>query len=377
MCLPAASGSSILQVGARLWLGLTLALLLVICLVHIRLIYEPGGFLIGDCPYYAETAISLSVDHDLDLSNNLKGGLSAHVGQISMGSRGEWYPKHPVLLPILSLPLLPLFHMNSFLVVNVALMLALAWSMFQTCRLVACPAAASAATLGTMLGSFLILYDYNFSADLLSCFLVVAAVVSVARGGAAAAGLALGLSAFGSTSHVILLPPFAAFVLWRGRWRAASLFLAAALIPLSAQAALNWWMFGSPIVSPYMRIIDLQGDRVILHSQVADFTNPIWNGLRGQLLDPRKGLITTAPVLLVSALGAPLWFRRRQDLLLLCLGIGEFLFCFFASYRLWPTSQVGNRFLMPAVALSAPGLACLVDCALRQPRSPGAPGDGP
>ena len=334
------------------------------------MIYEPGGFLIGDCSYYAATAISLSVDHDLDLSNNLRGGVAAHRSQISMGARGEWYPKHPVLLPILSAPLLPLFGVDSFLIVNVAMMLALAWAMFQTCRLVACPPAASAATLGTILGSYLILYDYNFSADLLSCFFIVAAVQAAASGRTGAAGLTMGLSALCSTSRVILLPLLVAFVYWRRRSRGAVLFVAAALAPLAAQAALNWWMFGSPAVSPYMRIIELDGDRVVLHSQMADFTNPIWDGLRGQILDPRRGLFVTAPVLLACALGAPLWFRRRPDLLLLCLGVSEFLFLFFASYRLWPTSHVGNRFLMPVVALSAPGLACIADWLLARFAAP-------
>ncbi len=351
-------------------LGLTLAVLLAICLIHIGLVYQPTGFLIGDCPYYAQTAISLVVDHDLDLANNLKGGIAPHARQLSLGARGEWYPKHPVLLPVLAAPLLPLFKMDSFLIVNVAVMMALAWTIFHLCRLVAAPAAAAAATLGTILGSFLILYDYNFSADLLSCFLMAAAVLAAARGRPAVAGLTVGLSAFGSTSRVVLLPLFAAFVFWRARWRGAARFVAAALPPLAAQAVLNWWMFGSPAVSPYMRIIDLQAGEIVLRSHVADFTNPLWDGIRGQLLDPDKGLILTAPVLLVCMLGVPLWFRRRPDLLLLCLGVGEFIFLFFATYRLWPTSHVGNRFLMPVVALSAPGLACVADWVLARLAAP-------
>ena len=81
---------------------MVVAFLLGAVLTHIFFIYQPYSFLIGDCPYYAETAISLILDHDLDLRNQLKGGLETHERQISMGARGEWYPKHPILMASLA-----------------------------------------------------------------------------------------------------------------------------------------------------------------------------------------------------------------------------------------------------------------------------------
>ena len=353
-------------------LMLTLGLLLGVSLVYIGAVYEPAGFLIGDCPYYAQTAISMALDHDLDLANNLHGGPAVHARQVSLGARGEWYPKHPILMPLLSLPLLPLCGMKTFLIMNVAVLLALAWVIFVLCRLVSTPAASAAATLASFCGSFLILYSYNYSPDMLSCLFLAGAVLAAATSRPGLAGLLAGLTVFGSTSRLVVLPLLAAYIFWRGRWRAAAWFCAVCAAPLLIQAGLNTWMFGSPLISPYMRIMDVQDGAMVLRSHVSDFTNPVWSGIVGQLLDPRKGLLFTAPVLIASALGFPLWFRKRADLLVLCLGLSEFLFLFFSTYRLWPTSHIGNRFLMPVIALSAPGLACLTDWLLERARR-GAP----
>jgi len=46
------------------WRWITIAFLLGAVLTHIAFIYEPESFLIGDCPYYAQTAISLILDHN-------------------------------------------------------------------------------------------------------------------------------------------------------------------------------------------------------------------------------------------------------------------------------------------------------------------------
>ncbi|HKQ96943.1 MAG TPA: hypothetical protein VJV75_03625, partial [Candidatus Polarisedimenticolia bacterium] len=77
--------------------------------------YRPLTWLVGDGPYYAETAVSLLHDHDLDLRNQLPGGLVVHGPQIALGAGGEWYPKHPILLPVLGLPFLAAFGLPGLL----------------------------------------------------------------------------------------------------------------------------------------------------------------------------------------------------------------------------------------------------------------------
>ena len=348
------------------------AALLAVILIRITFLYEPYTFLIGDCPYYTQTAVSLLTDGDLDLRNQLGGGLARHARQISLGARGEWYPKHPILMPVLSLPLLPFLGMNSFLVFNVLVLLGLGLALYRLCLLSVGPQAAALGSLATILGSFLILYDYNYSPDLFACLLLTLATIAVIRGRPALGGVMGGLAVFARTSNIFLLPLLAAYVAWKARGdgrrlvRSLVLFAATAAVPLGIQAALNTAMFGSPAVSPYMRILDLQDGRQVLRSHMSDFDNPLSEGIAGQLFDRHKGLLFTAPILLAAIPGFFVWFRRRPDQALLCIAIGEFIFLLFSRYRWWRTSHEGNRFLMPTVALAAPAVACLLDWILER-----------
>jgi len=341
--------------------GAVTGILLAVVLVRVTFLYEPYTFLIGDCPYYAQAAISLLTDGDLDLRNQLKGGLEIHQRQISLGARGEWYPKHPVLMSLMTIPLLPLLGMNAFLVFNVIVLLALALVLYELAREAAGAPGAAAGAVLTISGSFLILYDYNYSPDLFACLLLSWSVLAGFRSRPAASGFLAGLAVFARTSNLFLLPILLGYVAWKSRLRGAAFFIAAVTVPLLCQAALNQAMFGSPLMSPYQRIISLQDGRVVLRSHVSDFDNPILEGIRGQLLDPGKGLLFTAPILLAAIPGFVIWFRRSPDKALLCFVIGEFLFLLFSRYRWWPTSHQGNRFLMPVLSLSAPAVAASVE----------------
>ncbi len=344
-------------------------LILAVVFARLSVLYEPYTFLIGDCPYYAQTAISLVVDGDLDLRDQLRGGLEPHQKQVSLGARGEWYPKHPILMPLLTAPLLPLAGMRAFLIFNVIVLIGLALALHELGSLAARPWAAAAGSVATVFGSFLILYDYNYSPDLFACLLLTLSVYSAMRGSAPASGLLAGLAAFARTSNLFVIPLLLLYVAWKRRTRGALLFVAAVIPPLLAQAALNHAMFGSPLVSPYMRILAIEGGEAVLRSHVSDFDNPLWEGIRGQLLDPDKGLLLTAPVLLLALPGFVIWMRRRPDQALLSFGIAEFLFLLFSRYRWWPTSHAGNRFLMPVLALSAPAVACFLDWAAGRART--------
>src|SRR5436190_4885584 len=88
--------------------------------------HRPLTFLVGDGPYYAATAVSILHDHDLDLRNQLRGGLEVHGRQIALGPNGAWYPKHPLLMPLAALPFLALFGMDGFLLFNLAVLGAVA-----------------------------------------------------------------------------------------------------------------------------------------------------------------------------------------------------------------------------------------------------------
>lgn len=338
--------------------GAVAGVLLIVIAARLVVLYEPNTFLAADSNYYAETAISLITDHDLDLRNQLQGGLARHDGEVALGARGEWYPKHPILMPILTLPLLPLFGMKAFLVFNLIVLVGLGLTLYELAALAARPASAVGGTLATILGSFLILYDYNYSSNLFACLLLCLSVLFVSGGRPVLSGLLGGLSGLASMPQLVVLPFLMLHAGWRNGTRAALRFLAGAAVPLALLGALNFHMFGSPLVSPYMRALTLADGGTVLHSNTDDFNNPLWEGVRGQLLDPRRGLVRTAPLLLLALPGYLIWLRARRDEAALCLTVSLVLFLVFSRYRLWPTSQVGNRFLMPLVALSAPALAC-------------------
>lgn len=351
-------------------------------LIRISILYEPYTFLIGDCPYYTQAAISILGDLDLDLRNQLRGGFEPHARQIALGARGEWYPKHPILMPLLTAPLLPILGMDAFLVFNVGVLVALGLALYKLCSLSARRPAAVLGALATVLGSFLILYDYNYSPDLFACLFLTLAVIGVIRERPVAAGFLGGVAVLARTSNLFLLPILGLYVAWTtaGRLpiRAGKLaaFLSAAAIPLLAQGALNAAMFGSPAVSPYMRIIDVENGQPILRTHMSDFDNPLWDGLSGQLFDRRRGLLFTAPILLAALPGFFLWWKKRPEQAILCLAVGEFLLLLFSRYRWWPTSHEGNRFLMPTVALAAPAVACLIEWAIGRTAALGSPSDG-
>src|SRR5262249_27750854 len=135
--------------------GLIAIVLLAVATVDIARLYRPHTFLIGDCQYYAATAISILIDRDLDLRNQLAGGVEVHDLQISRGPHGEWYPKHPIVMPVASVPLLALFGIDGFLIGNVIVLVALGLVLYELARTVVPPPAAVGGAIGTILGSFI------------------------------------------------------------------------------------------------------------------------------------------------------------------------------------------------------------------------------
>src|SRR5262245_33653106 len=96
--------------------------------------YSPAMYYEGDCPYYISTTLSIGHDFDIDLRNQLRGGLEVHGKQIALGRKGEWYPKHPLLMPVLALPFYAFFGMPGFALLGLVVsgMLAMALSLLAS-----------------------------------------------------------------------------------------------------------------------------------------------------------------------------------------------------------------------------------------------------
>ncbi len=350
-----------------------LALLLVVCaalLFGSQAVSKdwPQTYYEGDCPYYISTALSILHDRDLDLRNQLRGGLEVHGRQIALGRGGQWYPKHPILMPIASLPFLALFGMRGFMIFSVVLLAALPVALMRLARPFAPPGAAAVASALLVAGTFLRRYDYNITPDLFAALLGVAGLLALLRGRDLRGGLVLGISAAAKTAHLFLLPFGVCYVLAMRRGRGVARFAAGALAPVLAILLLNGALFGSPFVSSYDRNVLLKDGVLTVVSHMGQFDrNPV-RGLAGELFDPEHGLVPTSPALWLALPGLALMFRRHRREAVLGLLLSEFYLLLFATYRYWDTTRFGNRFLILVVALAAPPLAMGLEWARERAR---------
>jgi hypothetical protein len=328
--------------------------------------YDGRPYLRGDCQYYYYTAVSLWVDRDLDLANQLPPPLARHSSDVALDSEGRLVPKHPIVLSLTALPMIAVFGPPGALSFN---LVQLALLLFLTCgyaRRLASPAAASIAVIASGLATFLPHYVWNFSPDIFATVLLVAALTALPadwspdRARHLAAGVLLGFAVVSKFPLVLAIPGIP-LVCGRPLRRTLPCLAVGLAVPLALWAALNTHLFGSPLVTSYDRMAVIEHGSITLHSQRSDFDLPLWAGVRGQLADRNHGLFFTSPVTLLSVLGIGLLARRDRKTTLYLTSGGVALFLLFSKYRPWDTSHYGNRFLMPLIVLAAVPLAALID----------------
>ena len=88
---------------------------------------------------------------------------------------------------------------------------------------------------------------------------------------------------------------------------------------------------------------------------------PLLVGLWRQLVDPKNGLLVSAPPLVLAAFGVRPLVRRAPDVAWLVLGLAGLQLLTFAPYRLWYESSFGHRFAMTAIVLGTIPCAALID----------------
>lgn len=348
-----------------------LAVVLPFYLQSVAVRYQREPFLVGDSPYYANVAISLLGDGDLDQHNQTDRAIFEHPSpasridmyrsNISLGTRGEWYPKHSIVLPLLSVPFYAAWGGRGLLAVNLLVLLLLVLAMRRMAGLVAGPGASAAAAVLLGLTPLFYHFAYSYSADILGAALVVAGFWAAGSKRLLAAGLLLGLATWAKLPNLLalvaLLPVLAGEPGWLRRW--LRLGTGAALL-LGLFAALNWYRFGAPWITAYSRVLVVNGGRPGLADHLSAFNRPFWEGLWLQLFDPVHGLLTTAPVAVLGLGGLALLPRRARRL---GLGVGLFFLVtilFYCKYDFLTGSSFANRFLMAALAPCALPLAVLL-----------------
>lgn len=67
----------------------------------------------------------------------------------------------------------------------------------------------------------------------------------------------------------------------------------------------------------------------------ANFSNPVWTGLAGELLSPGKGLFVYCPILILAVLGLRPFLARHRMLASACVVASIIYLVFFAKYKAW------------------------------------------
>lgn len=316
----------------------------------------------GDCPFYRATAQSLLAHRSLDLRGSPLWSVLRPESQVAVARDGRWVPKHPLLLPVVALPFYAALGDDGLLVFNLLQVVGLDALLLLLARRATSEPIALAIALWFAFGSLLRPAAFNFSPDVLSTLVALGGVLLLLSARSGWAGALLGLSVWAKWTNLFLLPPAALYALLALSPRAALRFTLAALPPLALLGALDFHLFGSPLVTPYDRVLAFGGGLEPSHR--ARFDQPFWSTLWRQLADPRLGLLRSAPQALLAVPGWWFLFRRARAEALLVASLCAVQLATFASYRDWQASDFGHRFLLTVVALSALPLAALAQAAL-------------
>lgn len=161
----------------------------------------------------------------------------------------------------------------------------------------------------------------------------------------AISGFACGLLVATKVAHLLIVAPFAIWVLViarRARRRSWAHVLTWCL-PfagwLSAIAAYNFARFGSVFETGYGK-------------ESRDFSAPLLEGLPGLLISPAKGALWYCPVLLLGIAGARRFAARRPSLALTTAVASSMYLLAMAKYYQWQGGDCwGPRFLVPLLPL--------------------------
>lgn len=328
--------------------------------------YEPYTFLHGDSSFYATVNRSLLDGHldqhahqplswyDQRLGWNDE--MDAGWSNIALGRNGAYFPKHPLLLPLLGTPFYAVFGNDGLLLFNVLLHVAALWLAFRIAVRWARPEAAAVVVLLLATSPLFTRVAYSYSNDILYTVLAIAGIERFLAGRWRLAGLLFGLAVFSKPTSAVLALPLGAWLLWKRDWRAVRDVALGAAPPVLAFLLLNLWMFGNPLVTPYNRILVRHGGQQALFDLADKFRRPWRQGLQEIFRAPYEGLLENCPAAFAGLLGLPFLVRASP---LLAGTLVASLLGFFWLYV--PFEYTYARFFLPWAVLLAVPLALGVD----------------
>ncbi|MHB8420067.1 MAG: hypothetical protein ACYDCL_18485 [Myxococcales bacterium] len=334
--------------------------------------YSPDRWLYRDGSFYFNTVRGIVENGSLDQSHlhprswfNGKLGwnydLTDDWSNVSVGRDGTtWYPKHPLLMPILSVPFYLAFGDVGTLVFNV---LCAALATLLAAELACAFTARWAASLiGFGIGAvpLIVREAYGFNNDLFYATLVVGAAVCLANRQLVRGGLLAGFAVFAKITNVFFLVPFGLWALATRDRKLVGRFAAACSVGILVTLIVNWVLFGAPWITAYHRVLIVHHGAQEIQPHTRLFHRDFWTGLRAlwgwpEWRDPQgRGLMAVFPAYLPALLGTGVlaWRRRFVEAAVFLFALGWPLL-FFAKYDWYRDDFCDPVYFLCAAPLAA------------------------
>jgi hypothetical protein len=328
--------------------------------------WDPNKWMHGDGAFYMNMARGI-IDHfTLDQTRmhphswyerqmGWNTNLDAAWSNVAIGRNGEWWPKHPFLMPLTAVPFILAFSAMGSLIFNFLTyllipLLALRIALRFTSR----PAALAVAAL-LAATPFFNEQAWTFSNDNFYTVLVLFSVDAALDGNTGPAGLAWGLSVMAKATNVFYGPPLLLLLLSKKDLRGALRFCTWAAGPGLALILINLYMFGSPFKTGYDNILVVENGAIATHSHASDIHFENWWPATKNLLFGAGGIGQTFPYTIAAIPGLVIMGIRRPReavVFLLCLFVPIAFHAPFTWYRM--------QFSLPQIALAVAPAAALL-----------------
>jgi hypothetical protein len=287
---------------------------------------------------------------------------------------------HEFLMPIVTLPFYMAFGIFGCLVFNIVISIFLMMVLFELCARHVGYGSAFTATALTAFTTLFLNYTYSYSLDVFGAFMLTLAYWCLVKRRYLLAGLVWGLATYARLPNAVTVFGFLVFALLEscsGKsknngsrslkayvWRAYPVlaYLTGGLPVAACFFMTNFLMFGSPLTTSYDRWLHFVNGQPVITEQSSSFSCSALENLPEVLLDKKSGLVTGAPLIVVAlAFGMKnFWLKARNDAILLIVA-SAMLATLFSKYCNAFPGELGNRYLMPIVALCAIPLAFAVE----------------
>lgn len=336
---------------------------LILCTAYVAARFVPNTWIVADCRFFLNVNTTLVENGTLDQHRFASSWYNGNLGwnrnldeawsNVALGRHGEYWPKHPIAISLLSTPLYLCFGVLGSLIFNVLVFAFLAGAVYFMLRAYASAAASAAVVLMFLLASGVTNQLYNFNGDVLLAALLAGAFVATEVELGALAGVLFAIGLTIKPTAILLAPVMFAINARSHSWRKVMLqALLGGGVVVGAYAILNTWMFGAPWLTGYARTLIVVNGEPQIASHAAAFDTPLQQGLERTGGYLRREFFLFWPVFV----GIPLFLKKRPLLAIAsALGAVATLYAF-SLYR-----YEGERFLFPAVLVCLPAAALGLD----------------